>query len=154
MDAKRIIIVANRTAGGAHLKRLVRARMADGRCRFILVVPATPPPGGLAWTHAEARALAEWRLRSALDGLRDLGADVEGAVGDTMPIDAVTAALSAGGADEIVVSTLPYGLSRWIRQDLPRRILRAFGVPVTHVTSDAALDDDPLRRFEVHLGVA
>ena len=47
--------------------------------------------------------------------------------------------LSAAGIDmifdEIVVSTLPAGVSRWLRLDLPRRLRRRCGLPVTVVES-------------------
>jgi hypothetical protein len=154
MDAKRILIVANRTAGGAHVKKIVRARLAAGPCRFTVLAPATPPPGGLTWTRAEAVALAEWRLRGALEGLREIGADADGIVGAALPMDAIAAAVASRRYDEIVVSTLPPGLSRWLRQGLPHDVHRTFGIPVTHLTSDAGLLEDPLERVQHHLGVA
>jgi len=40
--------------------------------------------------------------------------------------------------DEIVLSTLPPGLSRWLRQDLPHRIARTFELPMSTVTARAA----------------
>jgi hypothetical protein len=39
--------------------------------------------------------------------------------------------------DEIIVSTLPAGLSRWVKKDVPRRIARLTGVPVTTVEAKA-----------------
>jgi hypothetical protein len=33
----------------------------------------------------------------------------------------------------VIVSTLPPGLSRWIHQDLPRRLERRIARPVSHV---------------------
>ena len=37
--------------------------------------------------------------------------------------------------DEIVVSTLPTGSSRWLGLDLPRRLEKLTSVPVRHVVS-------------------
>jgi hypothetical protein len=37
------------------------------------------------------------------------------------------------GFDEIIVSTLPAGLSRWVKKDVPRRIARLTDMPVTTV---------------------
>jgi len=33
------------------------------------------------------------------------------------------------------VSTLPGGISKWLKLDLPHRVERATGLPVTHVTA-------------------
>ena len=37
--------------------------------------------------------------------------------------------------DEIIVCTLPSGVSRWIHQDLPHRLARRTGLPVDHVVA-------------------
>jgi len=138
MEPRNILIVANQTAAGAHLKALVRDRMAAGSCRFTLLVPATPSGEHLTWTEGEARALAEERLAEAVAGLRELGADVEGRVGDPRPLSAIGDALLERAHDEIVVSTLPPGASRWLKQDLPHRVERQFLLPVTHVVVEPA----------------
>ncbi|MGY1622082.1 hypothetical protein ACI789_07810 [Geodermatophilus sp. SYSU D00965] len=46
---------------------------------------------------------------------------------------AATAALARFPADAVIVSTLPLGLSRWLRRDLPGRLERAARLPVEHV---------------------
>jgi GABA permease len=137
MEPRRVLIVANQTAAGAHLKQLVRERMSEGPCRFTLVVPATPP-GDHTWTEGEVHALAEERLADALEALRETGADIDGVVGDTRPLYAVGDALLEHAHDEIVVSTLPPGASRWLKQDLPHRIERQYGLPVTHIVAEPA----------------
>jgi hypothetical protein len=137
VEPARVLIVANQTAGGPHLKAVVRARMQKGPCRFTLLVPATPPDERF-WTEGEARALAQQRMEQALAGLRELGADVTGVVGDPRPIHAIADVLSGEPHDEIIVSTLPAGVSRWLKQDLPHRIERTFRLPVTHVVAPAA----------------
>ena len=35
--------------------------------------------------------------------------------------------------DEVIVSTLPLQISKWLRVDLPRKAKAATGLPVTHV---------------------
>ena len=144
MADRRILIVANQTAAGDHLKRIVRQRMKDGPCSFTLLVPATPPSGSLTWTDEDAAKLAQQRMQDALDGLRQTGAEVEGVVGDGSPMDAVAGLVDIEGYqhhqsfDEIVVSTLPPHLSRWLKQDLPHRLERRYRIPVTQVVGDPA----------------
>lgn len=130
---KHILIVANQTAAGAHLRDLVKRRMSEGECRFRLVVPATPPTEHVLYTDEDAIAIASARLRDALAALRDTGADIEGVVGDALPLDAINDQLIDHSFDEIVLSTLEPGLSRWLKADLPHRVERRFGLPVTHI---------------------
>jgi len=138
MDPRRVLIVANQTAGGTHLMEAVRARLGSGPCRFMLLVPATPPPDHATWTEGEARALAQERMESALESLRGIGAEIEGVVGDHRPVNAIADLLIERPQDEVIVSTLPIGVSRWLKQDLPHKIEKAFGLPVTHVVAEPA----------------
>ncbi|HEX6595524.1 MAG TPA: hypothetical protein VF045_01210 [Acidimicrobiales bacterium] len=132
---RRYLLVANQTLGGQPLLEKVRALMAEGPCQFHLIVPATHPHDHLTWTEGEATAIARHRLEEALHELRSLGAEVDGEVGDERPVDAVGDAIRARpGYDAILISTLPRGVSRWLGQDLPHRLGRAFSLPVIHVT--------------------
>ena len=139
MAEQRILIVANQTAAGEHLKSLVKERIEAGPCSFTLLVPATPPAGTMTWTDEEATNLAHQRMDQALEGLREVGAEVDGVVGDGSPADAVAALVDIEGYehhqpfDEIILSTLKPGISRWLRQDLPHRLEHRHGIPVTHV---------------------
>jgi GABA permease len=126
------LVVANQTLGGEHLIAKVRERMAAGPCCFHVVVPATPPSDH-AWTEGEARALAQSRLDAAVARFRELGADVDGEVGDQNPLLAIGDALRGKRFDEIMLSTLSPGASRWLKLDLPRRAADRFGIPLTHV---------------------
>lgn len=136
---RRILIVANQTAGGEHLQREIHRRVLDGPCAFHIVVPATRPTDHLVWTEGEAREIATRRLNHSMECLRGVGAEVTGEVGDSRPMQAISDAFISSDFDEIIVSTLPAGASRWLRQDLPARIARATGVPVTHVVAEASV---------------
>lgn len=136
---RRYLVVANQTLLGDPLLGRVRECLAAGPCQFHVVVPATHAPGRAMQTGSRDRAVAAERLRDGLERFRAFGADVEGEVGDARPIDAIRdVMLHAPPFDEIIVSTLPPGLSRWLHQDLPHRIQRTFEMPVSMVVARAA----------------
>jgi hypothetical protein len=133
---RRFLVVANQTLGGEHLLRKIRDCVADGPCRFHVVVPATPPGEHLTWTEGEALAIAQRRLDSALSKFRELGVEADGHVGDSSPLLAIQDATRREEFDEIILSTLPPGASRWLKLDLPHRVERSFSVPVTHLIAE------------------
>jgi len=136
MGPRRILLVANQTAGGTELKREMRRRMAGGPCAFTLVVPATPPHEHATWEEGEARDIAKRRMEAAVDEMRQIGAEVSGVVGDASPVLAINDALIEQPCDEIILSTLPPGISRWLKKDLPHRVEQRFGLPVTTVIGE------------------
>jgi GABA permease len=136
MEPRRVLVVANQTACGDELLELVRRRVADGPCRFTMLVPATPPREHVTWTEGDARSLARRRLAEAVDRLEAAGAEVEGVIGDPSPLQAVDDVLLHQPHDEIILSTLPVGVSRWLKMDLPHRIEQRFALPVTTLISE------------------
>jgi hypothetical protein len=135
---RRYLIVANLTLCGPHLIDVVRDRMADGPSSFEVLVPASHIPLGGTWTEAQTRASAGERLHSMLAELRSMGAEASGEVGDISALDATLDAVRSEDFDEIIVSTLPPGASRWLKLDLVSRLERAVDVPVTHVVAEGA----------------
>ena len=133
----RYLVVANQTLGSERLTDTVRERLADGPCAFHLVVPATHVGHHLVWTEGGDRAVAAQRLAEGLERFRALGAEVDGEVGDARPVDAIADALRRAAYDEIILVTFPPGVSRWLRQDLPSRVQRAFSPPMTHLVAAA-----------------
>jgi GABA permease len=81
-------------------------------------------------------AAARQRLHEELLRLRRLGAEVDGEVGEADPVAAIKEVLGSQQVDEIILSTLPQRRSRWLARDLPGRVQRDFGLPVTHVVSE------------------
>ena len=137
---RRYVVVGSQTLSSSRLLRELRGRQADGPCEFHVLVPAANPHVHAFWTEGEARAVAQERLEAALEQFRSEGIDATGSVGDANPTDAVAdlllhASFFNDGFDGIIVSTLPPGLSRWIHQDLPRRIERKVALPVRHVVT-------------------
>ena len=55
-------------------------------------------------------------------------------VGAPAPLDAIQDAINLHGFDEIILSTLPSRVSRWLKLDLPSK-LTGLGLPVTTVTA-------------------
>jgi hypothetical protein len=132
----RYLVVANQTLAGEALASKVRELARAGPCSFHVVVPATPPQDH-AWTEGEARAIATRRLDAALTRFGDLGLEATGEVGDASPMLAIEDALREHGPfDAVVLSTLPPGISRWLKLDLPHRIGSVFGLPVHHVIGE------------------
>jgi hypothetical protein len=132
-----ILVVANQTLGGDALTRRMRDAVVAEPCRFHLAVPATPTGHMLTWSEGEAHVVAQRRLDDALRRLEQEGFSVTGEVSDPNPMLAITDALRHDRYDEVILSTLPVGVSRWVRLDLPSRIRRRFGVKLTHVVADA-----------------
>lgn len=146
---REILIVANKTIGGSELEAAVTERVAAGPCAFHLLVPIPSTSSsslavGLAAVSAastpvveitDQRKVAVDRLQEGLNWLRGLGATATGELGATDAVTAVCEVVERGAFDEIVLSTLPTRLSRWLRQDLPCRIGRHVDIPLTIVTA-------------------
>jgi hypothetical protein len=132
----RVLIVAHKTAATPALIEAVRSRAVRSPARFTLLVPAAahglhkvvdPEDSG----SDEAREV----LALALPLLTDAaGGPVEGMTGVAEPLAAIQDAVNLHGFDEIVISTLPTRVSRWLRLDLPHKAA-GLGLPVTTVTA-------------------
>ena len=138
-DRADVLVVANRTAGSPELIAALKERAQRGPAKFHLLVPATPH--GVAWAadmHSGGGE-AEADVRACVERLRGEGLEVDdGKVGDPDPVAAVEDAVNFKEFDEIIVSTLPKHVSKWLKLDLPHRVERATGKPVTHVTASEA----------------
>jgi hypothetical protein len=132
----RVLVVAHRTAATPALLEVVRDRAARGPSVFTLLVPNTAH--GLARvTDPEDQASDEAQavLELALPLLEEAaGASVDGMIGDPEPLNAIQDAVNLRGFDEIIISTLPARVSRWLRLDLPHKV-SGLGLPVTTVTA-------------------
>lgn len=129
-----VLVVAHQTAATAPLLDAVRERAKQGPAHFHLVVPQRPHGLDKVMDPADhGREEAERVLADALPKLSAAaGEEVTGAVGDPEPLMAIQDAVILGGYGEIIVSTLPLGVSRWLRLDLISKT-RALGLPVQHV---------------------
>jgi hypothetical protein len=131
-----VLIVARRTADSPELLEAVARRARQGPCNFTLLVPAyRAAVSRLGDRFDPGQRAAERRIAAAVPLLsRAAGAEVVAVVGAGEPLVAVRDALAVMGFDEVIVSTMAAGASRWLQLDLSRRI-RALGVPVVEVLS-------------------
>ncbi|MGH2839480.1 MAG: hypothetical protein ACRDKY_01485 [Solirubrobacteraceae bacterium] len=135
-DPARVLVVAHRTAATPPLLEAVEKRAAQGPATFTLLVP-NAPHGLHRLVNPEDTddSEAQMVLELALPLLeRAAGAHVEGKIGDHNPYDAISDAVNIDGYDEIIISTLPARVSRWLHSDLPSKI-KALGLPITTVTA-------------------
>jgi hypothetical protein len=135
-EKARVLVVANRTAESPELLEALKKRAGEGDCVFTLLVPATPH--GIAWA-ADMFAggeEAEEHRQAFVQELRAEGLDVkEAKIGDPDPLAALQDECNFNEYDEVIVSTLPLHISKWLRVDLPRKAKAATGLPVTHVVA-------------------
>jgi GABA permease len=128
-----VLVVANKTAGSEELLSAMQERAEQGPAEFHLVVPASPRGASWAFDMHSGHDAAEHDLEGALERMRERGLDVHGEVGDPDPVAAVSDSTHAGGYDEVIVSTLPKHLSKWLKVDVARKIAHATGLPMRHV---------------------
>lgn len=140
-EPAKVLVVAHQTAATPGLLDAVRERAQHGPAQFHLVVPqrahgmhkvVDPQDAGVGE--------AERVLEAALPKLSEAaGQEVSGSVGDAEPLMAIQDAVNLGGYDEIIISTLPLGLSRWLKLDLVSKA-RGLGLPVTHVEAPSKVE--------------
>ncbi|HEX4011999.1 MAG TPA: hypothetical protein VHX62_18395 [Solirubrobacteraceae bacterium] len=139
-DPPRVLVVAHQTAATGALLDAVRARARSGPATFHLVVPrqahgmhkvVDPQDTG----DDEANEV----LDEALPKLSEAaGQTVTGTLGDPEPLMAIQDAVNLGDYDEIIISTLPRRVSRWLKLDLVSKT-RGLGLPVSHVEAESSV---------------
>ena len=119
-----ILVLANRTVDAPPLISALEERARIGPVAVTLLVP----------TRYDERDEARRRMSGAVACLREGGIDAEGRLGPEEPISAIAEEYDNTRYDEIIVSTLAEGESRWLAQGLPGRVERLTGAVVHHVT--------------------
>ena len=137
-SAARVLVVANKTAATPALLDAVRERAARGPCEFTLLVPNT--------THGlhtvvdpedQSRGEAETVIELAIPLLEQAsGGPVDAMIGVPEPLAAIQDAINLHGFDELIISTLPTRVSKWLKLDLPSKA-SGLGLPVTTVTASS-----------------
>lgn len=151
----RFLVIANKTLMGPEVQASIRERATEDAIFHILVPDAessasdsnvgmflpTAGTGSVAFPagvnvdeptrRSERSDGARVRLHEVMGLVMGTGAEVYGTIGPADPIGEIREMIAAHDFDEILLSTLPSGISRWLRQDLPSRVRRAFDGPVT-----------------------
>jgi len=132
----RVLVVANKTAATPKLLECVRERAGRGPCEFTLLVPNT--------THGlhkvvdpedQSETEAQTVIELAVPLLEEAaGGPVDAMIGVPEPLAAIQDAVNLHGFDELIISTLPTRVSKWLRLDLPSKAA-GLGLPVTTVTA-------------------
>jgi hypothetical protein len=136
-DEALVLVVAHKTAATPALLEAIRERAERGPARFHLLVPN---PHHASWRPSEIAhpdvTEGEQVLALALPLIEDAaGGPAEGSVSPRHdPMDAIEEALHDGDYDEIILSTLPRGVSAWLHIDLPHRVAH-LGLPLTTVVA-------------------
>ncbi|MGB2874528.1 MAG: universal stress protein [Gaiellaceae bacterium] len=145
-DERRILVIANETAGGKALREVIRERSAGYKTEVLVVSPALNSPVR-HWTSDEdqARAEAQRRLEESRARLAEAGIEARGEIGDGDPLQAIEDALRTFGADEVIISTHPEGRSHWLERGVVTAARERFAVPITHVVVDLAAERDEVR---------
>jgi hypothetical protein len=142
-QVKQVLVVASRTANSDRLMKEIEARAATEGCRFTLLIP-----------DASDREKADRTLQVVLPLMRQAaGTPVKGLVDGPDPFESVQRAVQEGTFDEIIVSTLPRRVSKWLRRDLITRV-EGLGLPVTPVISQGGAGPDCRRRGHPWLKLA
>jgi Mrp family chromosome partitioning ATPase len=123
-----VLVVAYRTAATPRLLDEVRRRARAGQCRMTLLVPRP------YWDPDTEEAQVVVELAVPLLE-RAVLAHVDAVIGDSDPVEAVRQLTATTEVDEVIVSTLPQRVSKWLHRDVPSRV-QALGLPVTVVTAE------------------
>lgn len=132
----RVLVVANKTAATPALIDAVRERAARGGCEFTLLVPnATHGLHKLVDPEDQSESEAETTIELAIPLLEEeAGGPVDAMIGVPEPLAAIQDAINLHGFDELIISTLPTLVSKWLKLDLPSKAA-GLGLPVTTVTA-------------------
>jgi hypothetical protein len=136
-----VLVVAHQTAATPALLAAVHERSERGPVKFHLVVPRQPHGMHKYVDPQDAgNGEASGVLTEALPKLSEAaGSSVTGALGDAEPLMAIHDAVNLGKFDEIIISTLPRRVSKWLKLDLVSKT-KGLGLPVTHVEADAKVE--------------
>ena len=135
----RYLIVADQTATSPELVARASALATEHPgSTFALLLPALLP------SHVRGGpfdAVTRRRAEQARALLAKVGVEVERtAIGDTAPLLAIEDELAEhpGAYDELLLCTLPAGISRWLRLNIFEQAAQRFDLPIQHIEAQPA----------------
>ena len=143
-EAVRVLVVANKTAATPALLEAVRKRAARGPVTFTLLVPnAAHGLHKVVDPEDQSQSEAEAVVELAVPLLEEAaGGPVESMIGVPEPLAAIQDAINLHGFDELIISTLPQRVSKWLHLDLPAKAA-GLGLPVTTVVASSRKEAAP-----------
>jgi hypothetical protein len=127
---RNILVVASETATSPEFLDALSERAREQPTAFSLVCPVTPGGRGV-------RDQAD--LDAVVERIREEGLEVAFAVlGPANPSEAVEDVYDRRLHDEIIISTLPPGSSRWLALGAPQQIQRRTGATVRHLVGSGS----------------
>jgi hypothetical protein len=134
----RVLVIANETVGGAALLSEIQSRTGDRKSEILVITPALAGSKLDHWASDidEGIKTARQRLDKSVQTLSSLGLEVRGEVGDHDPNTALSDALRAYAADEVIIATHTPERSRWLEQGVVDKAREEVPIPVTHVVVD------------------
>lgn len=122
-----VVVVGNHTLLADALRDRLQEILAGGDVDLHVVVPVRSD---------DELDIGFWRGRALAERLLEPGAELTVDVGIDEPVKLVQKAAHGTHIDQIVVSTLPAGVSRWLNADVAGRLQRALNVPVEVVAAE------------------
>lgn len=136
-DKHYVLVVANQTLSGEALHREIVHRSSSLNTEVEIVCPAhNSAPGQGPSNEEEERKRVQRSLEKMTNQLQSAGVLARGRVGTDDPIATLKAAMRKFPADEVIISTHPYGSSNWLERDVVEYARNHFPVPITHVIVD------------------
>ncbi len=137
---RRYLVVANQTLASHQLRQELLLRAESEESTFYFLVPETAANDYAQDWKGQGGAVSEagspgarQRLEQAIGAVRSAGAHATGSIESPDPMKSIHQRLRREEYDEVIVSTLPKTISRWLKRDLPSRVERAVGKPVTTI---------------------
>jgi hypothetical protein len=132
--APRVLVIANRTLHGDELRAELHRRATTGGEIHIVAPILCSRIHYIASDVDKELDEARDRLATALAWAQAEGLAVTGKVGDAnAALGAIEDELRQHGADEVIISTYPRGMSNWLETGIVDRLRDELDVPVTHV---------------------